>query len=157
MKYITEHKFWGKSIIDFLNWFFKIDKYFAIIDTETTGLPSDPYDIQLTQISCIITIYDKITNTFKEIDTFNKKVKLTKNTLDILSNHKNRIRRVLSFNRYGGKGKYYNEEESLKDFYEFIDKYNNPILVIQNASFDMRFLNTRNINVNFSNLNYPYY
>ena len=39
----------------------------------------------------------------------------------------------------------------MKDLFEFIKKYNNPILVIQNAEFDMRYLNTRNSIVKFDN------
>ena len=78
--FISEHKFWGKSIYEFLDWIkSKSDKYWIFFDSETTGLPSDPYETQLTQISCLVTKYDPKSNEFTEVDSFNKKLKLTKN------------------------------------------------------------------------------
>lgn len=144
LTFISEHKFWGKSIGDFLNWIKdKSEKYWILVDTETTGLPGT-YEVQLTQVSCIVIKYDFENNTFKEIDTFNKKIKLTQKTLDLMKDPKNRIKSVLSFNHYGQKGVDFHEEtETLNDFFEFIKPYDSPMLVIQNAEFDMRYLNTR--------------
>lgn len=150
--FIIEHKFWGKSISEFLEWIkSKSDKYWIFFDSETTGLPSDPYETQLTQISCLVTKYDPKSNRFFEIDSFNKKLKLSKNTLDLMNKSGNKIKSILSFNRYGQSGiKFHDESESLSEFREFIQKWDNPILVIQNAQFDMRYLNTRG-SVNFNN------
>lgn len=59
LNFIKEHKFWGKSNAEVVSWIeSKSDKYWIWIDTETTGLPSEGYEIQLTQISCIITKWD---------------------------------------------------------------------------------------------------
>lgn len=153
LEFIKEHKFWGKSIPEFLNWVKeKSDKYWVLLDVESTGLHSDPYEIQLTQVSCIIIKYDFNSNDFVEIDTFNKKIKLSKNTLNLMKDPNTRIKWVLSFNHYGQSGvKFHEEEETLKDFYDFLKPYQNPILMIQNAEFDMRFLNTRNPIVKFDN------
>jgi DNA polymerase III epsilon subunit-like protein len=150
--FILEHKFWGKSITEFLNWIkSKSNKYWVVLDTETTGLPTDPYEIQLTQVACIVFKYNFETNSFKEIDKFNQKIKLTKNTLDLMKN-KSRIKNVLSFNHYGENDtKFFQEENVLVDLFEFLKPYDNPILVIQNAIFDMRYLNTRNPNIKFNN------
>lgn len=149
--FIKEHKFWGKSISEFLNWLnSKSSKYWVFFDSETTGLPQDPHEVQLTQISCIVAEYDPNLNQFTEVDTYNRKLKLSKKTLDTMKSS-NRIKSVLSFNRYGEGGiKFHDEEESLGDFMEFLNKWDNPILVIQNAQFDMRYLNTRGL-IKFKN------
>jgi DNA polymerase III epsilon subunit-like protein len=152
-QFILEHKFWGKSISEFLNWIKgKSDKYWVLCDTETTGLPSDPYEIQLTQISCIVIKYDYDSNSFKEIDTYNKKLKLSDTSLGLMKEPENRIKKVLSFNHYGQTGiEFHDEMETLQDFFEFLKPYDNPMLVIQNAEFDMRYLNTRSAIVKFDN------
>lgn len=142
---INENKMWYKTIPEILNWIkSKSDKYFVLLDTETTGLPSDKHEIQLTQISAIVTKYDFNSNTFKEIDSYNKKIKLTDASLKSTKDPSSRIKKVLSFNRYGQSGiKYHEEKESLQDFHTWLNQYDNPMLVIQNAQFDMRYLNTR--------------
>ena len=151
--FILEHRFWGKSIPEILEWIkSKSNRYWILLDTETTGLPSDPYEVQLTQISCIVVKYNFDSNTFEEVDSYNKKLKLSDTSLGLMKNPTNRIKKVLSFNHYGQKGiQFHDEGESLEDFFKFISKYNNPILVIQNAEFDMRFINTRNSGVKFNN------
>lgn len=151
-KFILEHKLWGKTIIELLSWLeLKSNKYWCIYDSETTGLRESPYEVQLTQVSCIIVKWNPIDNKFDEIDTYNKKVKLSQKTIDMMKSNDN-IKKVLSFNHYGEISEKYDSEESvLKEFHDFIDKYNNPILVIQNAIFDMFFLNTRNKLIKFKN------
>jgi DNA polymerase III epsilon subunit-like protein len=151
--FILEHKFWGKSISEFFNWIkSKSDKYWVIFDSETTGLPSDPYQTQLTQVSCIVCKYNFENNTFEEIDTFNKKIKLTDDTISLMNQPENKIRKILSFNHYGQSGiKFHEEENVLSEFFEFLKQYDNPMLVIQNAIFDMRYLNTRHPIVKFDN------
>lgn len=153
IKFLLEHKFWGKTIPEFLTWLdSKSDKHWVILDTETTGLPSDPYDIQLTQVSCLVVKYNSKTNTFEEVDSFDKKIKLTSKTLSLMKRTDSRIAKVLSFNHYGKGGlKYHEEENVLSDFFDFISQYDNPMLIIQNAEFDMRYLNIRNPIVKFDN------
>lgn len=153
LQFIKEHKLWGKDNEQFLEWLKdKSRKYFVIIDTETTGLRSDPYEIQLTQVSCLVIKYNFEQNTFSEIDSFDKKIKLTPETISLMNNPTTRIKKVLSFNHYDNPGIEYHEEGSvLEEFFEMISKYDNPILVIQNAEFDMTFLNTRNPIVKFDN------
>lgn len=153
LQFIKEHKFWGKTNREFLDWIKnKSNRTFVFLDCETTGLPTDPYEVQLTQVSCIVTKYDKSTNRFKEIDSYDKKIKLTPETIQLMKDPTSRIKKVLSFNHYGKGGiEYHPEGEVLEDFFKMISKYQNPILVIQNAEFDMRFLNTRNPIVRFDN------
>jgi DNA polymerase III epsilon subunit-like protein len=137
-----EHKFWYKTISEFLSYIEeKSNKYWIFIDTETTGLPSDPYEIQLTQLSCIVCRYDANKNKFQEIDEFNQKIKLTNNTIELMKGD-TRIQSVLDFNHYGEGGNI-DEQKSLSEFFNFVSKYKYSVFVIQNAAFDMRFLNTR--------------
>jgi len=152
-QFILEHKFWGKSIPEFLNWLkSKSDRYWVFIDVETTGLREDPYEVQLTQVSCLIVKYNPNSNSFEEVDTYDKKIKLTPETLSLMKDPTVRIKKVLSFNHYGKSGtEYHDEQNVLEDFFKFISKYENPILVIQNAEFDMTFLNTRSPIVRFDN------
>ena len=143
LEFITEHKLYGKSIKDMLRLIEdKSKKYWVILDSETTGLPSNEYDVQLTQLSGIVVKFNFKNNTFEEIDIFNKKIKLTKDTKYQMKDHSN-IKRILSFNHYGQNTQFHEEKDTLKEFQSFIEQYDNPIFVIQNAEFDMRYLNTR--------------
>lgn len=153
LQFIREHKFWGKTIEEFLLWLQgKSEKIWVLLDTETTGLPSDPYNVQLTQVSCIVIKYDFTTNTYEELDFYNKKLKLTEETLTLMQSPESRIQKVLSFNHYGQSGiEYYEEGETLQEFFEYLKSFGEPLLVIQNAQFDMRYLNIRNPIVKFDN------
>ena len=150
-QFITEHKFWGKSNSEFLSWVESIsDSKFAWIDTETTGLPSDNYEVQLTQISAIITKYNFQANTFEELDSYDKKLQLTQKSKDMLKT--TRIKSVLKFNHYGqGGAKYHPEGETMDEFHNWLEQFESPVFVIQNAIFDMRFLNIRNKRLSFDN------
>lgn len=153
LQFIREHKFWGKTIEEFLLWLQgKSEKIWVLLDTETTGLPSDTYEVQLTQVSCIVIKYDFETNTYQEIDSYNKKLKLTEETLTLMQSPESRIQKVLSFNHYGQSGiEYFEEGETLQEFFGYLAGFGEPLLVIQNAQFDMRYLNIRNPIVKFDN------
>lgn len=151
--FIVENKFWGKTITNILNWLDeKSDKFFIFIDTETTGLNTDPYEVQLTQVSAIVTRWNYEANTFEEVASFDNKIKLTDTTKQLMKIPGSKIKKVLSFNHYGQSNvAYYEEEKILTDFKEFIDEYPGAMFVIQNAIFDMKFLNTRHPNIKFNN------
>lgn len=150
---INEHKFWGKTPAEFINWFDSIsNKQFITLDTETTGLPSDPYEIQLVQVGCTVSEYDQASGKFNEIDSYNKKIKLTPETKEIMNRPDSRVKQVLGYNRYGERNKkYHNESDTLKDLYRFVGQYPDSVFVAQNAKFDMRYLNTRELSVRFGN------
>jgi len=150
--FLLEHKLWYKTIPQFLNWLDEKSKLkdFVFIDTETTGLRG-PKKEQLTQIAAISTIYNFNLNDFKEQSSFNQKIKLTEETLKNKTQKDSRINWVLSFNRYGQKDvKYFDERFVLEEFKKWIDNQNNPMLIIQNAQFDMNMLNARYNDIKFN-------
>lgn len=139
-----EGKFNYKTIPEFLNWFEqRKDRNFIFFDSETTGL-NHPAEEQLTQIGAISTSFDFHTLKFTEIDIYNKKIKLTDEIKQRMNEPDSRIKWVLGFNHYGQSNtKYYDEKDVLSDFHSWLSQYTNPILAIQNAIFDMKFLNVR--------------
>ena len=160
-QFILEHKFWNsqdniitpKSITEFLQWIkSKSSNYWAWVDTETTGLPTETYEVQLTQVSCIMTKYNFESNKFQELASYDKKIELTPETLSLIDSGNTRIKDVLKFNHYEQENTiYYGESEVLNKFLKFLNGYGDCMLVIQNAIFDMRFLNTRQPGLKFEN------
>ena len=146
---LLEHKFWGLSVEEFLDWFDnRSNRTFIFADSETSGLLGGKIE-QLTQIGAVATKYSS--GEFKSIDSFNKKIKLSDRTKERFKDPGSRVKQVLSFNHYGQKGaKYHDEYETLKEFKSWIDKYDNPILVIQNAYFDMNMFNLRFEDIKFN-------
>lgn len=144
-QFITESKFWGMSISDFLEYLENVSQNnFIYIDTETTGLKDEEYEVQLTQISALVVDYNYVKNKSLEKDFYNKKIKLTDKTKILKKDPSYKIGKILSFNHYGSKGVDYIEEETaLTEFYNFLEGFKPSVWIIQNAPFDMYFLNTR--------------
>jgi DNA polymerase III epsilon subunit-like protein len=144
--FLYESKFWYKTISDFLEWIENnSDRTWIFVDTETTGLRG-PILEQLTQVSGLAVDYDSLTNEFKEKNSFNKKIKLTDETKIQMKFPSSRIKNVLKFNRYGEKEPIFlDEDEVLNSFYEWVVSFDDTLLVIQNAQFDMKMLNVRGI------------
>lgn len=145
--FLFEHKL-HKNQYQLLDYIEKLskDKVFVFIDTETTGLGGFKKQ-QLTQISAIIYDYDFITNTLKENGTYNQKIKISSDMKDRLYNPDDNIKKIFKFNRYGDKisdkPKYFDEQETLKDFKNWLSHcgyYKDPVLIMQNANFDMNML-----------------
>lgn len=146
LQFITEHKFWGKSNREFLDWIKSIEsKTFIVLDTETTGLDGPKLE-QLTQVSGIAFNFSFSGFNFEEVSDFNKKIKLTPQSKKRATEPNSRIKWVLSFNHYGSKDKsvkYFEEEDILNQFFDWVDGFEDPILVIQNAEFDAKMLSVR--------------
>lgn len=123
-------------------------KIFVFLDTETTGLGGFKKQ-QLTQISAISAIYDFESNDFREIGRFNKKIKLTDEIMK--SRTREELVRVLKFNRYGDNmSEYIDEKYCIENFLNWLKEIGDPLLVIQNASFDMNMLCGRSgIKINY--------
>lgn len=82
--------------------------------------------------------------TFEEIDHYNQKIKLNPEIIVKKNTPGTRVKSVLSFNRYGErKGNYIDEQEALNRFFDFVNKFGETVLIIQNAPFDMPLINIR--------------
>jgi len=146
-EFLTEHKL-HKNIYQFLDYIEDLskNKVFIFIDTETSGL-GGPKKQQLTQVSAVGFEYDFQQNNFKEFGTFNKKIKISADQKGRLANPKDDIYRAFRFNHYGNKikedPKYYDEEQVLSEFRNWVAHagyYFDPLLIMQNASFDMNMM-----------------
>ena len=138
---LNENKMRYKTIPQILEWIdSKANMPWVWIDTETTGL-GVPKQQQLTQVSAIATEYDFVSNSFKELDTYDEKIKLTSDIKSRYAEPGDSSRKILSFNHYGSGGyKYKEESDIVEDFFIWIDKYSPLLAVAQNASFDMNML-----------------
>lgn len=138
---LNENKMWYKTIPQILDWIdSKSNMLWVFIDTETTGL-GGPKQQQLTQVSAIATEYDFTNNSFKELDTYDEKIKLTSDIKSRYEEPGDSSRKILSFNHYGsGDYKYKEESDIVEDFFTWVDKYSPLLAVAQNASFDMNML-----------------
>lgn len=137
---INENKMWYKTIPEILAWLeSKSSMPWVWLDTETTGL-GGPKVQQLTQVSAIATEYD-FSNGFKELESYDQKIKLDDETKKKFSKTGDITKKILGFNHYGsGSFKYRQEEDVLVEFYDWLDKYSPCLLVAQNAGFDMNML-----------------
>jgi len=149
----TANKF--LTIRKFLEYVKDLSNNWIFIDTETTGLGGSKRQ-QLTQIAGVKT--DFSFPNFTEKDTFNEKILLTDETKKRMSNTDDEksfkwgnqfitptpVKKVLSFTRYGtGDMEYKDEQEVIKLFYDWINSFNNPIMVFQNSIFDMDMIGGR--------------
>jgi len=146
------------------------DHTWIFFDTETTGLKPWARNSgkeggpQLTQIAAIAVKPDwnPDGNGANILGSFNKKISFTEYTRQLMDpssierqewntqdqkRGKHALgdpRKLLSLTSYGvSRGKFDPEQDVINEFLGFISDYSNPLLVAQNASFDMRFLNVR--------------
>ena len=122
------------------------NKAIIFFDTETTGL--NHVKDQVTEIAAIAV---KGPN-FEEIEQYHKKIKLTDKTLKRLEDESEKakdpkfwgVSRVLKMNKYHQNPlQEENETEVLEGFKDFCKKYGKPILIGQNAKFDLSFIGSR--------------
>jgi len=119
------------------------DKVFIALDTETTGLRG-PWKEQLTQIAAVAFSFDFGTLKFTEISSHNEKIKLTQDTLSQKDQEGSRIKDVFKFTRYGvSGGKFTEEQKALENLSSFVNQFDEAILLVQNAPFDLPMINVR--------------
>jgi DNA polymerase III alpha subunit (gram-positive type) len=135
------------------------DKIWIFFDTETTGLKAK--DEQLLEIAAIAVDPAKWLEDAEVMDTFHVKIKLTDDLKARLSDLDSDQRKewekrntksskplkqpqdVLAMTKYGEKGmKTIDQNEALEQFHEFVSGFKDAVLVAQNATFDMGFINT---------------
>ena len=148
---LTESRLSGRTIQGVLE---LLDSHanntWIFFDTETTGF--NPGSRQLTEIGAVAVDPKAWNSDATILGQFNKKIKLDPDTLEAISQQSTKpedvkgksIQDLLSMTRYGESGKKYDDEQAVLDqFFEFISSFPNPLLVAQNASFDMKFVNVR--------------
>ena len=153
---LLESKYAGMSVRDVLKFFDSYSNHtWIFFDTETLGF--DPYNKQLTEIAAVAVTPDDWVGEPTIVGTFNEKIKLSDGTVekirqerDLSPEEQSSMGRtmtsqdILSMTRYGEKGREYkNEDEVLTGFVDFVSSFSNPVLVAQNASFDMKFISVR--------------
>lgn len=135
------------------------DKTWIFFDTETTGLESNKE--QLLEIAAIAVDPARWLEEAAVMDTFHVKIKLTDDLKARLGNLDSDQRKewekrntksskplkqpqdVLAMTKYGEAGmKTIDQNEALEQFHEFVTGFKEAVLVAQNATFDMDFINT---------------
>lgn len=135
------------------------NKTWIFFDTETTGLKAK--NEQLLEIAAIAVDPAKWLQEAEIIDTFHVKIKLTDDLKARLADLNSQQRKewekrnlkstrpmkqpqdVLAMTKYGEPGmKTIDQDLALEQFREFVVGFKDAVLVAQNASFDMSFINT---------------
>ena len=129
------------------------DNTWIFFDTETTGFK--PESAQLTEIGAISAKPDnwQFTEVEAEQGIFYDKIKLNPETLaGFETSDDPNIKYPLELTRYGMPSDEYrekypkgmpNEEDILKQFVSYLESQPNPVLVAQNAEFDVNFIQKR--------------
>jgi len=129
------------------------DNTWIFFDTETTGFK--PESAQLTEIGAISAKPDnwQFTEVEAEQGIFYDKIKLNPETLaGFEASDDPNVKYPLELTRYGMPSDEYrekypkgmpNEEDILKQFVSYLESQPNPVLVAQNAEFDVNFIQKR--------------
>jgi DNA polymerase III alpha subunit (gram-positive type) len=120
------------------------DRTLVFFDTETTGFnPRLPYR-QITQLAAMALNLE--TNTV--LDTFSEVLSLNPETLDQIDREKTdppkqgwSIEKVLNFSGYDASSATKKPLDAGESFVSWVKRFQNPLLVAQNAQFDMNFMN----------------
>jgi DNA polymerase III epsilon subunit-like protein len=158
---LTERRLSGRTIegvLELLDGY--ADNTWIFFDTETTGL--HPKSAQLTEIGAIAVDPNAWDTDATILGQFNEKIKLTPSTKRLLSDPESEERLawekgnagarnplkepqdVLAMTRYGEQGRSYGDEQEIIDqFFEFVESFSNPLMIAQNAAFDLRMLSVR--------------
>ena len=155
---LTEHKLRDRSIVDVLALLKSYGDYtWVFYDTETTGL--DVHVGQLTQIAGLAVTPDGW-NEPKVLGQFDTKIKLNADSMEMVHNPESRQakkwsaseasdfapepQKILTWQRYEENGREYEDEKiTIDKFLDWIKQFPNPMLIAQNAAFDMKWINVR--------------
>tara|TARA_R100000655_G_scaffold106197_1_gene155199 strand:+ start:1711 stop:2502 length:792 start_codon:yes stop_codon:yes gene_type:complete len=129
------------------------DRVWIFVDTETLGFNAVKH--QMTEVAAKAVKFDGIS--CKELDTYHEKAKLLSVTRLRMSRPFRgkgmSYQDIMKMTNYGEPIKdreYIEEQGMLEGIYKFINKFDDPIIVAHNSSFDIKYLNTRH-NLYFSN------
>ena len=149
---IHESRYFGMSVDQLLSYLEGFgDNTWIFFDTETTGLT--PHGRQLTEIAAVAVSANNWSDREAEpLGTFNEKIKLTDDTLEQMEDEarnppggrKKSIADLLQMTSYEESGRtYLEEQEAITRFLKFVESFPAPVLVAQNAAFDMEFVSVR--------------
>jgi len=152
---LSESRYYGmtlENVLSFLESF--SDNTWIFFDTETIGF--DPNERQLTEIAAVAANPNNWESDPQILGSFNEKIKLDDETISRIesenqpeeiesrSPNTKTVQDLLSMTSYGERGReYLEEQDALTKFLQFIDSFPSPVLVAQNASFDMKFISVR--------------
>lgn len=124
------------------------DRTWVFLDTETLGFTPDKH--QLLEIAAEAVTYNA--GTFSHISSFNFKIKLLPITKIRLSmpytgsglSYRD-IFKMVNYGQTYKAGLFIQEKEALKKLVEYLDSFDDPVIVAHNAPFDSNYLSKRHI------------
>lgn len=160
---LAEAKLYTYSISELLDNFLKFEnKTLIFFDTELAGLEPNTSYIQLTHIAAIA--YNG--SNMELLGEYSKKINITNalnNALNVIDSqeakhlNKERARHLRKYKKedmhpsdvlkmtgyYSGNAEKVNEKQGLIEFEEFLNKFDNVVIVAHNAKFDMKAIQAR--------------
>ena len=141
---------------EFLDFFQKNkDRVWIFLDTETLGFNAKKH--QMTEVAAKSVEFEN--GHHKEVSCYHEKAKLLSATrLRLATPFRGKgmsYRDIMKMTNYGEPIKnreYIEEKKMLSEILEFVDSFENPIIVAHNSSFDIGYLNKR-YNIYFDNKN----
>jgi len=155
---IKESQYVGMSLEDMLTYITNLgDNTWIVLDTETTGLSRTVHEGQLTEIAAIAVKPNDWVRVPEVIGEYHEKITLHEDSEEQLEREKNltpeeieshgrewTLTQALDYTNYWDWDKeYIDEQVAINSLFRFIESYPNPVLVIQNAAFDLKWLSAR--------------
>jgi len=161
---LTESQYSGMSLGDMNSYLDGLgDNTWIILDTETTGFAKTVHYGQLTEIAAIAVRTNNWEGEPEVLGEYHEKIKLHSGSEDRLEREKSLTPEELESSRWGpSRGgewtlsqtleftnywvwdrEYIDEQDAISGLFRFIESYPNPVLVIQNAAFDLKWLSAR--------------
>lgn len=155
---ITESQYFGMSLGDMNSYLEGLgDNTWIILDTETTGFAKTVHYGQLTEIAAIAVRTNNWEGDPEVIGEFHEKIKLHTGSEDRLEREKSltpeelesrgrewTLSQTLEYTNYWDWDReYIDEQTAIDSLFRFVESYPDPVLVIQNAAFDLKWLSAR--------------
>jgi len=153
---LSESRYFGMSVSDILSYLEGFgNNTWIFFDTETTGLPNVVHTGQLTNIGAVAVnpknwdVEPQVLGEFNEMIELNPSVQAQREEQDENPDPERRSRawtisQALDNTGYHEwEGEYLDEQAVIANFINFVNSFSSPVLVAQNASFDMKWIFTR--------------
>tara|TARA_Y100000310_G_scaffold196242_1_gene196273 strand:- start:1757 stop:2638 length:882 start_codon:yes stop_codon:yes gene_type:complete len=156
-RYLLESRYFGMSVNDVLSYLEGFgNNTWIFFDTETTGLPGkEVYIGQLTNIGAVAVnpknwdADPDILGEFNEMVEINPEVEKRRAKQDANPDPRRKSRvwtisqALTNTGYHEWEGEYLDEQVVISNFINFVNSFPNPVLVAQNASFDMQWILAR--------------